>query len=162
MLPDANAIPAWILCRDEISERRKCHTIEMQVATLRAGPLWKACVMRALTALDGWLPLTVWAPARTQGVLQALQECGFGAPPAALGVDEWRRLSDQVRAVLAQGHQQALVDSEGGGVSLLTVHGDARLPNIMARRDANSPLGFQVLFVDFGWAGTASTSRWGF
>ena len=113
--------------------------------------------MRALTALDGWLPLTVWAPSRTQGVVKSLRECGFSSPPEPLREDEWRCLGDLVRALLEKGHQQAMVDSGAGGLSLLTVHGEVRLTNVMARRDASS--GFEVQFVDFGWAGINGKSR---
>ena len=89
--------------------------------------------------------------------MQALQKCGGGPPlPEALNANEWRRLSDRVREVLALGHRA--LDSGDEAVALPTVHGDARLPNIMARRD-DSPMGFQVMFVDFGWAGTAARSR---
>ena len=64
------------------------------------------------------------------------------------------------RAVLAQGHQQQPAGISGVDGASHTVHGDARLPNIMARRDSNSNSGFQVLFVDFGWAGVAGRSRY--
>ena len=132
------------------------HPHHLQVATLQVGPLWTACIMRALTVADGWMPLTVWAPARTQGVVEALMKCGNGRLFAALTAEEWCRLSDRVREVLALGHKA--LTSVDGAVALPTVHGDARLPNIMARRD-DSPMGFQVMFVDFGWAGTAGKSR---
>jgi hypothetical protein len=111
--------------------------------------------MRALTIADGWMPLTVWAPARTQAVVQALKKCGVGPLLEALNADEWRRLSYRVREVLALGHQALASGDEA--VALPTVHGDARLPKIMARRD-DSPMGFQVMFVDFGWAGSAARS----
>ena len=132
----------------------------MQVAVWQAGPLWKACVMRALRIVDGWMPLTAWAPSRTPDVTQALEECVAGPPPAALSVDEWRGLGGQARAVLARGHQQQPACVSGVDGTSHTVHGDARLPNIMARRDSNSTSGFQVLFVDFGWAGVAGRSRY--
>lgn len=103
--------------------------------------------MRALTIADGWMPLTAWAPARTQDVVEALKGCGIGPPLAALDADEWRRLSDRVKAVLALGHGVSLASGGDQAVPLPTVHGDARLPNIMARRD-DSPAGFQVMFVD--------------
>ena len=88
--------------------------------------------------------------------MKALKDCGFDTPPGALGTDEWQCLSDQVRLVLQKGHQ-ALVDGGDGGNILPTVHGDARLPNVMARRDASS--GFEVQFVDFGWSGFNGISR---
>ena len=85
--------------------------------------------MRALTIADGWMPLTVWAPARTQDVVQALKNCGVGPLLAALNADEWRCLSTRVREVLALGHQ-----AFAGGDKAVALHGDARLPNIMACR----------------------------
>ena len=113
--------------------------------------------MRALLPTEGWRPLALWAPARSPASLQGFLDKGVDAPAAATP-EEWSELAAAAKDALRRGHAaQAGGDQHLGEVGG-TVHGDARLDNIMARR---SPSGghFEALFVDFGWAGRAGSAR---
>ena len=123
--------------------------------------------MELLSMADGWAPLTFWAPARTAEEEEGMATVGM-AESTRLSDDDWAELSAAASEALLLGHRATTATAAtaaGSGVSggttagessSETVHGDARLTNILARRGSG---GFEVMFVDFGWSGVQGRSR---
>ena len=87
--PLTSELLPYVFLFDEYAERRSSAAITMQAASpppLAGGHSTGKPTLDSLRHA----PLTVWAPARTQAVVQALKKCGVGSLPAALNVtDEW-------------------------------------------------------------------------
>ena len=96
-----------------------------------------------------WMPLSVLAPVRLQGPPDDV----LGLP---LSLNAWDKAADLTRNALTPAHQIRFPTGSPSG--LPTVHGDMRLPNILAHRSQTGEVNM-IKFVDFDWAGVAGRSR---
>lgn len=112
--------------------------------------------MDALMLNEGWRCLIAWAPCFSRQIHQAAS--ALGIKPTS--PEDWVLLCLAASDALKRGHE-ATVSSKASdspsGEMVKTVHGDVRLGNMMARQKQDG--GFEVMFVDFGWAGVEGISR---
>ena len=96
-----------------------------------------------------WMPLSVLAPVRLQGPPDDV----LGPP---LSLNAWDTAADLTRDALKWAHQIRFPTGSPHG--LPTVHGDMRLPNILAHLSETGEVDM-IKVVDFDWAGVAGKSR---
>ena len=108
---------------------------------------WLVTAMEHLE-LPEWVPLSLLAPCRSQQ----------SASPELcepLSLHDWDMAASLARDALKRAHQIRYPNSPDGQP---TVHGDVRLPNILAHRAQGGGVD-QIKFVDFDWAGVEGKSR---
>lgn len=103
--------------------------------------------MEYLSPSKGWFPLCVLAPVIRQTFPM----------PEPLTASAWQHASALAVEALKRVHQNATVLL--GGHQHLSVHGDVRLPNIIGHVGEGHEVD-RVIFVDFGWAGLESITRY--
>ena len=150
-----------------------------QIGHWKVARSWTAVAMEALVMEEGWIPMEFWSPNSAPEIRQAFSDaCIEAASP-----EDWELLCATARQALRLGHESAVAhqtaehspgsrESTGAGnlstsgsppcssssCNIKTVHGDVRLCNILAKRTTDRR-GFDVKFVDFGWAGEEGKSR---
>jgi hypothetical protein len=117
--------------------------------------------MEYLGPQDSWAPLTYYAPASGKLRLQARDQLeSAGQLPEPATELEWPAVCKAATDALGRGHR-ALVTLPGCNVQpSSTVHADARLINIMARRKEGGK--WEVKYVDFAWSGIHERTRYGY
>ncbi|KAK9863917.1 hypothetical protein WJX84_011339 [Apatococcus fuscideae] len=112
---------------------------------------WQAVTMEYLAPPE-WVPLSILAPVRLEAPLDS-------ALPPPLSLQAWDAVADLARVALKHAQKVRLAaparDTPDG---LPTVHGDLRLPNIMAHLASIGEVD-AIIFLDFDWAGAAGVSR---
>ena len=112
--------------------------------------------MDSLMLGEGWRNLAAWAPCFSRKIHQAISDLGL----KPTSPEDWALLCQAAVEALNLGHKATVSTkaSDGPpGEKEKTVHGDVRLSNIMARKKRDGR--FEVMFVDFGWAGVEGRAR---